>query len=319
MDNGNAIEVLGLRKSYGDVEVLKGVDLNVQRGTILALLGPNGAGKTTIVRTLSTLTRVTGGSASVNGYDVMTHSDQVRASIGLVSQFMALDYVHTGRENLVMLGRLHRIGTAAAKKRAAELLEQFDLVEAGDRPVKTYSGGMRRRLDLAISLITVPPVLFLDEPTVGLDPRSRRTMWDAIEEFRARGTTVFLTTQYLEEADELADRIAVIDQGRIVAEGTSAELKQDVGNERLEMGFRAAADFAKARDLAEGERVGCDEEAMTLSVSTDDMRYVISMMSRIEGAGLDIGSVSMSKPSLDDVFLSLTQRDSTEEEGVGAK
>ncbi|WP_159324806.1 ATP-binding cassette domain-containing protein [Streptomyces tendae] len=267
MDNGNAIEVLGLRKSYGDVEVLKGVDLKVRRGTILALLGPNGAGKTTIVRTLSTLTRVTGGSASVNGYDVMTHSDQVRASIGLVSQFMALDYVHTGRENLVMLGRLHRIGTAAAKKRAAELLEQFDLVEAGDRPVKTYSGGMRRRL----------------------------------------------------EADELADRVAVIDQGRIVAEGTSAELKQDVGNERLEMGFRAAADFAKARDLAEGERVVCDEEAMTLSVSTDDMRYVISMMSRIEGAGLDIGSVSMSKPSLDDVFLSLTQRDSTEEEGVGAK
>jgi len=303
-----AIDISGLRKSFGDVEVLKGVDLKVVQGSMLALLGPNGAGKTTIVKILSTLTAPSGGTVSVNGFDVGRQSDDVRGSIGVVNQFMALDFVHTGRENLVMMGRLHRIGTRAAHRRSEELLEQFDLNDAADRPVLTYSGGMRRRLDLAISLIAAPSILLLDEPTTGLDPRSRIGMWAAIEGLLADGTTILLTTQYLEEADRLADQVAVIDEGRIIAHGTAAELKRRVGEERMELTFAAADDYAKACLAIAGEEALCDAEKQTIGLPADNTNRLIAVLGRIEQSGVDVGSLALAKPTLDDVFLTLTER-----------
>ncbi|KAB2346145.1 ATP-binding cassette domain-containing protein [Actinomadura rudentiformis] len=308
MQRSHAIEISDLRKSYGEREVLKGVNLTVERGDMLALLGPNGAGKTTTVKILTTLTAPSGGTATVNGFDVARDPGRVRSSIGLVNQFMALDYVHSGRENLVMLGRLQHIGRAAAKRRADELLEQFDLVEAADRPVNTYSGGMRRRLDLAISLITSPPVVFLDEPTTGLDPRSRNVLWDAIRELLDGGSTILLTTQYLEEADELADRVAVIDDGRIVAHGTATELKERVGTERMQVEFATDADFQTARALVDDEGLHWDREASRLSLATSDIKHLIWTLDRVERAGAEIANLSLDQPSLDDVFLRLTQR-----------
>ncbi|WP_134729753.1 ATP-binding cassette domain-containing protein [Amycolatopsis nivea] len=301
MVTGYAIEARGLRKSYGDVKVLESVDLSVRRGTMFALLGPNGAGKTTTVRILSTLLDADGGTVTVNGHDLAGSKRTVREQIGLTGQDTAVDELLTGRENLEMMARLFHLPATRAKARATELLAQFDLVEAAGRQVKTYSGGMRRRLDLAISLITSPPVLFLDEPTTGLDPRSRSAMWDAIRELLNGGTTILLTTQYLEEADQLADRIAVIDKGRVVAEGTAAELKRKVGTERLKLTFATAADAARAHDVAGGVLTGD-----TVSVAIDQPAQVRQVLNRIDDAGLETTGLELSEPTLDDVFHTLT-------------
>ncbi|MDT8911882.1 ATP-binding cassette domain-containing protein [Amycolatopsis sp. PS_44_ISF1] len=301
MVTGYAIEARGLRKSFGDVDVLEGVDLSVERGTMFALLGPNGAGKTTTVRILSTLLDADGGTVTVNGHDVAGRKRKVREQIGLTGQDTAVDELLTARENLEMMARLFHLPGAAAKRRAVELLAQFDLVDAADRPVKTYSGGMRRRLDLAISLITSPPVLFLDEPTTGLDPRSRSAMWDAIRELLAGGTTILLTTQYLDEADQLADRIAVIDRGRVVAEGTAAELKRKVGTERLKLAFATEAEAARAHTVVEGVLLD-----RTVSVAIDAPAEVRRVLNQIADAGLETTGLELSEPTLDDVFTTLT-------------
>ncbi|MFB9931093.1 ATP-binding cassette domain-containing protein [Amycolatopsis halotolerans] len=301
MVTGYAIEARGLRKSYGDVDVLESVDLSVERGTMFALLGPNGAGKTTTVRILSTLLEADGGTVTVNGHDVAKRTRKVREQIGLTGQNTAVDELLTGRENLEMMGRLFHLPIARAKERATELLAQFDLEEAAGRPVKTYSGGMRRRLDLAISLITSPPVLFLDEPTTGLDPRSRSAMWDAIRKLLDGGTTVLLTTQYLDEADQLADRIAVIDKGRVVAEGTATELKRRVGTERLKLTFASAAEAGRAQQVTGG--VLLDE---TVSVPIDHPGQVRATLNRVADAGLEPAGIELSEPTLDDVFHTLT-------------
>ncbi|WP_406637058.1 ATP-binding cassette domain-containing protein [Amycolatopsis sp. WGS_07] len=301
MVTGYAIEARGLRKSYGDVEVLESVDLSVRRGTMFALLGPNGAGKTTTVRILSTLLDADGGTVTINGHDLAGSKRTVREQIGLTGQDTAVDELLTGRENLEMMARLFHLPTARAKERATELLAQFDLVEAAGRQVKTYSGGMRRRLDLAISLITSPPVLFLDEPTTGLDPRSRSAMWDAIRELLNGGTTILLTTQYLEEADQLADRIAVIDKGRVVAEGTAAELKRNVGTERLKLTFATEAEAARAHEVAGGVLTGD-----TVSVAIDQPAQVRLVLNQIDDAGLETTGLELSEPTLDDVFHTLT-------------
>jgi ABC-2 type transport system ATP-binding protein len=304
-----AIEIKDLRKSYGDVEVLKGVNLNVARGTMLALLGPNGAGKTTVVRILSTLSGPSGGTVMVNGHDVVKQRNDVRRSIGMVSQFVALDWMHSGRENLIMLGRLHHLSVANAKVRAQQLLEQFDLVDAADKQVKSYSGGMKRRLDLAASLLVTPPILYLDEPTTGLDPRSRATMWQAIRDLLAAGTTILLTTQYLEEADQLADRIAVIDDGKIIAEGTAAELKQGVGKERVELVLSSDADFDRAREVIHGDGLQYDADTRTISLVVDGASHVKQLLDTLDHSNLEIESLSLTKPTLDDVFFALTKRD----------
>ncbi|MFV2013488.1 MULTISPECIES: ATP-binding cassette domain-containing protein [unclassified Micromonospora] len=315
----SGIRIRDLRKKYQKVEVLKGVDLDVQRGTMLALLGPNGAGKTTVVKVLSTLSRPTSGEVLVNGYNVVKQRNGVRSSIGLVSQFVSLDWMHTGRENLIMMGRLHRLSTANATLRAQQLLEQFDLVDAADNRVKTYSGGMKRRLDLAASLIVPPSVLFLDEPTTGLDPRSRATMWEAIKQLLAGGITILLTTQYLEEADQLADRIAVIDDGRIIAEGTAAELKQGVGKERVELVLASVDDYARAVELIDGEGIQRDEVTRSISIFIDGAAHVKRLLDLLEQHGLEIDSLSLTKPTLDDVFFALTHReDATTTDRAGA-
>ena len=301
MVTGYAIEARGLRKSYGDVDVLEGVDLSVERGTMFALLGPNGAGKTTTVRILSTLLDADGGTVAVNGFDVAGSKRKVREQIGLTGQDTAVDELLTGRENLEMMARLFHLPARSVKPRAAELLAQFDLVDAAERPVKTYSGGMRRRLDLAISLITAPSVLFLDEPTTGLDPRSRSAMWETIRELLDGGTTILLTTQYLEEADQLADRIAVIDKGRVVAEGTAAELKRKVGSERLKLEFATAAEAARAHQVAGG--VLADT---AVSVAIDQPGEVRRVLNQVADAGLETTGVELSEPTLDDVFTTLT-------------
>jgi len=301
------IETRNLTKSYGQIAVLKGIDLQVERGTMLALLGPNGAGKTTIVRILSTLLGFDGGTVLVDGHNVRTEPDKVRAVIGLTGQAAAVDELLTGRENLVMMGQLYRLTAASAKSRAQELLEEFDLVEAAGRPVKTYSGGMRRRLDLAVSLIATPPVLFLDEPTTGLDPRSRLAMWEIIKNLLAGGTTILLTTQYLDEADQLADRIVVIDGGKVIAEGTPDALKSKVGNDRLELTFRDDESFCRA--VAELGQDVIDSNAKEFSATVvikdtnSDVRRALDMLAE---AGIALQSVAVHKPTLDDVFLSLT-------------
>jgi ABC-2 type transport system ATP-binding protein len=301
MTGSCVIEAKGLRKSFGDVTVLESVDLRVERGTMLALLGPNGAGKTTTVRILSTLLRADGGTVTVNGLDVNTQARKIRETIGLTGQDTAVDELLTGRENLVMMARLFRLTPASADRRAAELLEQFDLVGAADRPAGTYSGGMRRRLDLAVSLINSPPVLFLDEPTTGLDPTSRLTMWDTIRELMAAGTTVLLTTQYMEEADQLANRIAVIDGGRVVAEGTAQELKSQVGGQRVEL---VVADVERAVTVLGARRV--DERTVSLPVhGSEDLRQTLN---RAADAGIEVRHVALHQSTLDDVFRAVTTR-----------
>ncbi|MDB5176185.1 MAG: daunorubicin resistance transporter ATPase, antibiotic transport system ATP-binding protein [Candidatus Saccharibacteria bacterium] len=301
------IQAKGLKKSYGSNEVLKGIDLKVERGTMLALLGPNGAGKTTTVRILSTLLKADAGSVMVEGFDVAKDADKVRSVIGLTGQSAAVDELLTGRENMVMMGRLYRLTKQSAKDRAEELLEEFDLLKAANRPAKTYSGGMRRRLDLAVSLIATPPVIFLDEPTTGLDPRSRLAMWDIIKKLMANGTTILLTTQYLEEADQLADQIIVIDGGRVIAEGTATELKSRVGKDRLELGFKDAKALQAATEALGKEVVDTNEKEQSATIiitnTNKDVRHVLDLLT---AAKITLVSMAVHKPTLDDVFLSLT-------------
>jgi ABC-2 type transport system ATP-binding protein len=310
-----AIEARGLTKSYGDVHALRGVDLNAAPGTVLGLLGPNGAGKTTAVRILTTLLPADGGSARVAGIDVASEAPRLRTQIGLAGQYAAVDENLTGYENLEMVGRLYHLPKGEPRRRAEELLERFDLAESGGRLVRTYSGGMRRRLDLAAALVARPPVLFLDEPTTGLDPRSRIGLWETIEGRVADGTTVLLTTQYLDEADRLADRISVIDHGRVIAEGSSDELKDQVGGESLEVTLEdaAAAEPAAAAlaPIASGEPHG-DGQVLRVPVA-ERKGKIADAVRRLNEAGVGIDDISMRRPTLDDVFLKLTGHGAEEE------
>ena len=306
----HAISAEGLRKSYGDVHALRGIDLQVPSGTILGLLGPNGAGKTTAVRILATLLRPDAGRATVAGHDVVREPDAVRAAIGLTGQYAAVDENLTGRENLEMVGRLLHMGRPASRARADELLALFDLTEAGGRPARTYSGGMRRRLDLAASLVGRPGVLFLAEPTTGLDPASRLGLWDVIEGLVADGTTILLTTQYLEEADELADTIAVVDHGKIIARGTADQLKADVGGARVEVVVHDRADIARASEVLSRDLDGdatLDEHTRKLTVPAHGGAQVLAKVARdLDDAGIVIDDIALRRPTLDEVFLSLT-------------
>jgi ABC-2 type transport system ATP-binding protein len=306
----DAIVVEGLVKRFGATTALDGVDFTVAEGAVLGLLGPNGAGKTTVVRILTTLLRADGGRAEVTGLDVAHEADAVRSRIGLTGQYAAVDEYLTGFENLEMVGRLYRLGRREARARAGELLERFDLTGAADRPAKTYSGGMRRRLDIAASLIARPRVLFLDEPTTGLDPRSRLSMWEFIADLAGGGTTILLTTQYLEEADRLADRMVVIDRGRVIARGTADELKAQVGGQRLELTVGDAGDLKEAvgrlRVLAVDEpRLDESTRRLSLPVSggTDDLATALGLL---EGSSIEVLDVGLRRPDLDDVFLTLT-------------
>jgi ABC-2 type transport system ATP-binding protein len=312
-----AIEAVRLYKSYGDHVVLEGIDLRVPRGSVFALLGPNGAGKTTTVRILATLTAPDDGRALVAGHDVVAQRREVRHRISLTGQYAAVDELQTGRENLQMIAALRRLPGRHAKARVAELLERFDLVGAADRRVSTYSGGMRRRLDLAASLIGHPDVLFLDEPTTGLDPRGRRATWQLITELAATGITVFLTTQYLEEADTLADRIAVLDGGTIVAEGTAAELKQQIAGQRLDLELSDAAAFDELNELLGDRATHANSDLLTLGVTTDGTAPEIrALLDELDPQGSRVARFSLVQASLDDVFMALTdrRRNTTEKE-----
>ena len=304
------IRVEGITKSFGDVHALRGVDLEVAEGTVLGLLGPNGAGKTTLVRVLTTLLQPTSGRATVAGLDVVTQAQALRSQIGLAGQYAAVDGDLTGRENLVMVGRLYRLGRAEAVRRAEEVLERISLTEASTRPVKTYSGGMRRRLDLAASLVGRPRVLFLDEPTTGLDPRSRIELWQLITELVSDGTSLLLTTQYLEEADQLADRIAVIDHGSLIAEGTADELKARLGGDVIEL---RVADPSRTTDAAtalapiaaENPRTNADAGEVVVPVA-DGASKLIEAVRALDGASIELLDIQLRRPTLDEVFLTLT-------------
>jgi ABC-2 type transport system ATP-binding protein len=310
-----AITVAGLCKSFGQTPVLDGVELTVAEGTVFALLGPNGAGKTTIVRILSTLIPADAGEARVAGHDVLADPDAVRATIGVTGQFSAVDELLTGEENLRLMADLHHLDRVAGPARVAELLDRFDLVDAARRPVSTYSGGMRRRLDLAMTLVGSPQVIFLDEPTTGLDPRSRRTMWDSIRELVAHGVTIFLTTQYLDEADHLADRIAVLDRGRIVAEGTSEELKRCIpgGHVRLQFGSPQALSAA-ADVLGTGSR---DDDRLVIQVPGDGgVPSLRRLLDQLDDADVEVEQLSIHTPDLDDVFFAVTGHPTAEQAGL---
>jgi ABC-2 type transport system ATP-binding protein len=312
MSETYAIEAEGLVKEFGRTRALDGIDLQVRAGTILGMLGPNGAGKTTTVRVLTTLLRPDLGTARVAGFDVRTEAAQVRREIGLTGQYAALDESLTGRANLIMVGQLCRMSKKQAKQRAAELLDEFDLTDAADRGVKTYSGGMRRRLDLAASLVARPSILFLDEPTTGLDPRSRVVTWDAVRALTATGTTVLLTTQHLDEADQLADLITVVDHGRVIAEGTSAGLKAKVGGERVLITVAAQSDLGAARNVLAGIADGppqTDPATRTVEAPVDGgARRMPEIVRELDAAGVLLDDLGIRRPSLDDVFLTLTGR-----------
>lgn len=310
----NAIEIKGLKKSYGDKEVLKGIDFSVKKGEILALLGPNGAGKTTTIRILATLLNLDSGEVSVNGHDVATASASVRASIGLTGQYAAVDEYLTGFENLELIGNLYHLPRDKSKEIATRLIEEVDLVEASTKPVKSYSGGMKRRLDLAMSLIANPPVIFLDEPTTGLDPRSRMHMWEMVKKLAANGTTILLTTQYMEEADFLADNIIVIDHGVVIAQGTASELKSKVGADRLDIVLKNTVDFNKALDTIDGEGLKSNEEDRTISINANEgVKNLQSVLVTLESSNIEVETISLRRPTLDDVFLTLTGRDTADE------
>ena len=314
-----AIEAHDLRKSYGEIRALDGVDLQAPPGTVLGLLGPNGAGKTTAVRVLTTLLPPDGGSAHVAGLDVVREAAALRSRIGLAGQYAAVDENLTGAENLEMVGRLYHLAKGEPRARAADLLERFDLAAAADRLVRTYSGGMRRRLDLAAALVAHPPILFLDEPTTGLDPRSRITLWETIEARVEEGTTVLLTTQYLDEADRLADRISVIDRGRVIAAGSSDELKDQVGGEWLDITLESREDAEIA--AAALEQVAAERPAMTDGVLRMPIRErrgaIAEAVRRLHEVGIGIDDVAMRRPTLDDVFLTLTGHAAESENGAG--
>jgi ABC-2 type transport system ATP-binding protein len=308
-----AVSVTGLRKSFGDKVVLDEIELTVAEGTIFALLGPNGAGKTTMVHILSTLIGADGGEMRVAGHDPAAEPDAVRAAIGLTGQFSAVDNLLTGQENLILMADLHHLGRAEGRRRAADLLDRFGLADVAKKPAATYSGGMRRRLDLAMTLIGDPRLIFLDEPTTGLDPRARRDVWQIIRGLAAGGVTIFLTTQYLDEADHLADRIAVLDHGRIVAEGSPGQLKSRIPGGHIQLQFSGPHDLESAAEaLGTASR---DDEALTLQVPSDgSLRSLRALLDRLDYAGIEVGSLSIHTPDLDDVFFALTGHPSTEKE-----
>jgi ABC-2 type transport system ATP-binding protein len=314
----SAIATTGLRKSYGEHLVLDSVDLDVAEGTIFALLGPNGAGKTTIVHILSTLIGPDAGVVRVAGHDAARDPDAVRAAIGVTGQFSAVDNLLTGEENLILMADLHHLGRAEGRRRASDLLDRFDLADAATKTAATYSGGMRRRLDLAMGLVGDPRIVFLDEPTTGLDPRSRRTMWQMIRDLVAGGATVFLTTQYLDEADQLADRIAVLDHGKLVAEGTPAELKRLVPGGHISLRFADADELeSAARALGMPDPPTRDDDELTLQFPSDGgVRSLRALLDRLDAESIDVDELSVHTPDLDDVFLTLTGHPDKEKEPV---
>ena len=308
----SAIAVSGLRKAFGDKTVLDGIDLDVPAGTVFSLLGPNGAGKTTTVNVLTTLMKADGGTVRVAGHDVATETKAVRAAIGVTGQFAAVDELLTGQENLQLMAELKRLGSGEAKRVVTDLLERFDLAESAQKLVSTYSGGMRRKLDLAMTLVGKPKIIFLDEPTTGLDPRSRRTMWDIIRQLVADGVTIFLTTQYLDEADRLADRIAVLDQGHLVAQGTPGELKRQIPGSHVRLRFASDLELESAmRILTDSTRD--DEEDLTLRVPSDGgAKSVRALLDQLDAHSIEVEEFSVHMPDLDDVFLALTGHANTE-------
>jgi len=308
--SNSAIAASGLRKAYGDKIVLDGIDLDVRAGTVFSLLGPNGAGKTTAVNVLTTLVQADGGTAWVAGHDIATETRAVRAAIGVTGQFAAVDELLTGQENLQLIADLKHLGARDGRRVITELLDRFDLTESARKLVSTYSGGMRRKLDLAMTLVGNPRIIFLDEPTTGLDPRSRRTMWDIVRELVADGVTVFLTTQYLEEADQLADQIAVLDHGRVVAQGTPGDLKRQVPGGHIRLRFASVGELdAAARVLPGATR---DDENLTLRVPSDGgVRSLRALLGELDGLSIDAEELTVHTPDLDDVFLALTGQPNT--------
>jgi ABC-2 type transport system ATP-binding protein len=305
----NAIETAGLTKSFGETKALAGVDLAIRKGSVYGLLGPNGAGKTTIIRVLSTLIRPDGGTAKVLGHDVVRDARAVRQKVSLTGQYASVDEDLTGLENLVLVGRLLGLAWRDARRRAGELLEAFGLTEAGGRQVRTYSGGMRRRVDIAASLVAIPEILFLDEPTTGLDPRSRNQVWELVRRIAAEGTTVLLTTQYLDEADRLAERMAVIDHGKVIAEGTSRDLKSSIGSNTLRLRLGNADQRPRALELVSrvlGDGVFPAQEPLEVTARVESPTQAAAVLAALGEAGVDVAQLSVGDPSLDEVFLALT-------------
>jgi ABC-2 type transport system ATP-binding protein len=314
-----AIETRGLAKRFGKTRALESIDLQVRRGSVYGLLGPNGAGKTTTVRILATLLRPDGGSATVLGHDVEREAEAVRRKVSLTGQYASVDEDLTGTENLVLVGRLLGLTWRAARARAAELLEAFDLADAAGRQVETYSGGMRRRIDIAASLVAVPEILFLDEPTTGLDPRGRNQVWDLVRRIAAEGTTVLLTTQYLDEADRLAERLAVIEHGRVIAEGTSRDLKASVGSNALHVRLASADQSSRARELIArvlGDGLLPQNDPTTIAARLTSARQAADVLAALSAAQVDVAELSVGTPTLDEVFLALTGHPSEEPEAA---
>jgi ABC-2 type transport system ATP-binding protein len=311
--SNSAIAASGLRKAYKDKIVLDGIDLDVERGTVFSLLGPNGAGKTTTVNVLTTLIKADGGTARVAGHDVATETKAVRAAIGVTGQFAAVDELLTGQENLQLMADLKRLGSGEAKRVVTDLLERFDLTESAQKLVSTYSGGMRRKLDLAMTLVDRPEIIFLDEPTTGLDPRSRRTMWDIIRQLVADGVTIFLTTQYLDEADRLADRIAVLDQGHLVAEGTPSELKHQIPGSHVRLRFAGDLEVETAMRLLPGATRDDEDDLIVRVPSDGGAKSVRTLLNQLDEHSVEVEDFSVHTPDLDDVFLALTGHASKQE------